>query len=539
MSEEKNPQLYQMNDIVSQFKQYDKALLFKMGINDENDLNSLLAYYRDRVNDIDKERTEWLEKLEEVKHKAEQKHKQEWELQKRVDEIAELQKTITELKVSLFDERAQVLRFQKESDSLKIKQVEDRKKIQELLSLTEPVEETIVLSKDLRPNVTHKYVQNDLNIHANKENFNKAVQKCGGNYTVTGGRGGKSVVKTIYLPNEQLNIITQKNELLKNQLEKERDHYGNQINALKEELQIREDEHKLHYNQQQEKIQDLIKNNQELEKKYMGLTKEFFALRQKCNQSEKKLHEENELLRLRNTALANKFVIQSKQQTMEYKAEKELVENKCEEYTNKFRNQIKKKEDSIQLIKNQYAQAQKIYIGKVKELEESLTKLSEKYYQLEKRRNLEGEGFKNEISLLKRKLEQQEIRFMRQNEDEDEEEQQQPLTRSQREELEMQQAQREFQKQKQAMAKQKERIYGTSGKSGLPKKTLKKKAQPFQGSNGKRQTDYYRQQQQLQQQQQSQYDDEEGTESVELEELEDIKQQLNDLERQLDISKKQ
>ena len=41
-----------------------------MGINDEDDLNSLLAYYRDRVNDIDKERVEWLEKLEEVKHKA-------------------------------------------------------------------------------------------------------------------------------------------------------------------------------------------------------------------------------------------------------------------------------------------------------------------------------------------------------------------------------------------------------------------------------------------------------------------------------------
>lgn len=41
-----------------------------MGVNDEDALNSLLAYYRDRVNDIDNERTEWLEKLEEVKIKV-------------------------------------------------------------------------------------------------------------------------------------------------------------------------------------------------------------------------------------------------------------------------------------------------------------------------------------------------------------------------------------------------------------------------------------------------------------------------------------
>lgn len=40
-----------------------------MGVNDEDSLNSLLAYYRDRVNDIDKERVEWLEKLEEIKIK--------------------------------------------------------------------------------------------------------------------------------------------------------------------------------------------------------------------------------------------------------------------------------------------------------------------------------------------------------------------------------------------------------------------------------------------------------------------------------------
>jgi len=58
-----------------------------------------------------------------------------------------------------------VLKLQRECDLLKLKEVEDRKKIAELLSLTEPIEEEIVLTKDIRPEITHKYVKNDLNIH--------------------------------------------------------------------------------------------------------------------------------------------------------------------------------------------------------------------------------------------------------------------------------------------------------------------------------------------------------------------------------------
>ena len=33
----------------------NKALLFKMGCNDEEELNTLLIYYRDRINDFEKE----------------------------------------------------------------------------------------------------------------------------------------------------------------------------------------------------------------------------------------------------------------------------------------------------------------------------------------------------------------------------------------------------------------------------------------------------------------------------------------------------
>lgn len=74
-------------------------------------------------------------------------------------------------------------------------------------------------------------------------------------------------------------------------------------------------------------------------------------MRIKSEDNERKLNEENELLRLRNAALANKLLIQSKNLEVETKISKELVEKKSEEYTNKFRNQIRQKDESLQLIK--------------------------------------------------------------------------------------------------------------------------------------------------------------------------------------------
>jgi len=57
--------------------------MLKMGCNDEDELNTLLAYYRDRINDIDLERTEWLERIEEIRVSQEEKHRLTWELNKR------------------------------------------------------------------------------------------------------------------------------------------------------------------------------------------------------------------------------------------------------------------------------------------------------------------------------------------------------------------------------------------------------------------------------------------------------------------------
>ena len=70
-------------------------------------------------------------------------HKSQWELRQREEEIAELQKALSDMQVYLFQEREHVLRLYAENDRLKIRELEDRKKIQHLLNLPHGMEPEI------------------------------------------------------------------------------------------------------------------------------------------------------------------------------------------------------------------------------------------------------------------------------------------------------------------------------------------------------------------------------------------------------------
>lgn len=129
----------------------ERDRLFQLAVNEEHEANTLMAHYRDRIYAFDREREEWLSKLQTVRASMGQVHKSQWDLQTHKEEIAELQRSISEAKLSLYDERQQMLKLMKENDQLKIKEIEDKKKIKELISINEPVEQEVILYKDLRP----------------------------------------------------------------------------------------------------------------------------------------------------------------------------------------------------------------------------------------------------------------------------------------------------------------------------------------------------------------------------------------------------
>ena len=85
----------------------------------KRDLARLLDYYRHRVEAFEKERIEWLERLEAIRLSQEDNHKLEWELKKRTDEVIELQDALKKNSLGIHEERKQIYSLTSELESTK------------------------------------------------------------------------------------------------------------------------------------------------------------------------------------------------------------------------------------------------------------------------------------------------------------------------------------------------------------------------------------------------------------------------------------
>lgn len=96
----------------------------------------LLSYYRERLDNSEKEFEKAIESIDTLKISHEDTHKLNWELHKRTQEVHELQKALQDFQQAVYEERKHTLRIVAENDELKIQEVKDRKKIRFLLSLS-------------------------------------------------------------------------------------------------------------------------------------------------------------------------------------------------------------------------------------------------------------------------------------------------------------------------------------------------------------------------------------------------------------------
>ena len=78
----------------------------------------LLAYYRTRLGEFEQELSEAAARTSAIEVSHEELHRTQWELKVRHEEVAELQRALSDANVYLFDEREQVLKLQAENDQV-------------------------------------------------------------------------------------------------------------------------------------------------------------------------------------------------------------------------------------------------------------------------------------------------------------------------------------------------------------------------------------------------------------------------------------
>lgn len=198
--------------------------------------------------------------------------------------------------------------------------------------------------------------------------------------------------------------IQEENEHLKKQLNDLQNYYEYQIIKMEEERRLREEEIRLQNLNNKDKIEELLKKNQKLERLNYEMTKDYMQLKYDSSNNERKLYEELELVRLQNEALSVSLKELSTRTTVDKESNKNEYEKKTKEVTNVMRSQVKTHEENINIIKEQYKQIQKIYTNRVQELENKLKSLTEKYKNLENKRNYEVEGYINEINMMRKRI---------------------------------------------------------------------------------------------------------------------------------------
>jgi coiled-coil domain-containing protein 77 len=223
----------------------------------------LMNYYRERLAASEHEIVGLRERVETCETSQAAQHKQRWELHKRMEEITDLQKALSDSHVYLWDERERCQRLQAENDELKIQEVEDRRKIQHLLSMVEPVMQDVTYLRDGAPETM------TLHAHARATTTSapasRSVRASGGaRGGVSGGGGtgggghagaparpavpvmnpgeGPRVLRTVYLPNEKVDSLLLTIESLRAQLQQQEQLGRERVAALHEDRRLRIEE---------------------------------------------------------------------------------------------------------------------------------------------------------------------------------------------------------------------------------------------------------------------------------------------------------
>ncbi|XP_072915004.1 coiled-coil domain-containing protein 77 isoform X3 [Hemitrygon akajei] len=304
----------------------------------------LLEYYRKKIAQFDEEHENLMGKLEKYKATYEEQHKLQWEIRQREEEIEELQKALSDMQVYLFQEREHALRLYAENDRLKIRELEDRKKIQHLLTLVGSEEEALTYFHKEPP---HKVI--------NEQDLKSPLQLVLLSQKIT-----NEIIKLYYyrLQKTQNLLYESTRDYLQLKFE------GRDI----EKVWMAEKDHLL----------------QELDR--------YSRQRNRCCENETQLLQESPMER----------EIQ-RVQSEEIKSLEEQL-NQAHRLADMYREQCVTLEDNLARIQEEGDIGQQLFKERSDKTVKRLQLMTQRYEALEKRRAMEVEGFKNDIKLLRQRL---------------------------------------------------------------------------------------------------------------------------------------
>ncbi|XP_025972802.1 coiled-coil domain-containing protein 77 isoform X2 [Dromaius novaehollandiae] len=381
----------------------------------------LLEYYRKKIAEFDEEHEDLIKRLERYKESYDEQHKLQWEVRQREEEIVELQKALSDMQVYLFQEREHVLRLYSENDRLKIRELEDRKKIQHLLALVgtdkgevtyfhkEPPHKVTVLQRPAKSRDPHE--RNGISRTGTKRSTSKSVAKA-----------EKLESPERYQRDNQTLLLQV--EALQAQMEEQTRLSKEQLEALLEDRRIHMEEAKVQHQRDQDKIKNITDKLHKTQNLLYESTRDFLQLKFDTRANEKAwMAEKDSLLRKLDKGpeqpISKKTEREKKQRDIKkilqedydiwklHSGEiKSLQEQLVQEQhlSNMYREQCVTLEGELARIREEGDVGRELFKERSEKMGKRLQLMTRRYEALEKRRNMEVEGFKNDIKQLRQRL---------------------------------------------------------------------------------------------------------------------------------------
>ncbi|NWI12411.1 CCD77 protein, partial [Crypturellus soui] len=391
----------------------------------------LLEYYRKKIAEFDEEHEDLVKRLDRYKETYDEQHKLQWEVRQREEEIVELQKALSDMQVYLFQEREQVLRLYSENDRLKIRELEDRKKIQHLLALMGPDKGEVTYFHKEPP---HKYFL--LKKYCKSENTQSSLIQIFAIGTKRSTSKSAASVEKLESPEryqtDNQTLLLQV-EALQAQMEEQTRLSKEQLEALLEDRRIHMEEAKVQHQRDQDKIKNITDKLHKTQNLLYESTRDFLQLKFDTRANEKAwMAEKDSLLRkldkVTDLPVSKKTQRERKQRDVkkilqeDYEDRKlhsgeikslqeKLRQEQC--LSNMYREQCITLEGELARIREEGDVGRELFKERSEKMGKRLQLMTQRYEALEKRRNMEVEGFKNDIKLLRQRLKDVEKQLFR------------------------------------------------------------------------------------------------------------------------------
>lgn len=379
----------------------------------------LLEFYRNRLHTYESDDGKISKRLSEFKMTCDHQYALEKDLMERDEENTALRTALSDIQACLYQEREHVLRLYAENDRLKIRELEDRKKIQQFLTLI----------GDKFPSADIHFILKD---YPGKLDGAKSAK--------TTRHQTLPKPKTATEPYDSSEFFKLQIEGLKAEMEEQTKFSRENIEALTEDLRVTRQEADAQYHRHAEKISSVtekLKISQDLLAK---ITEDYLGLkRSNSNKENRWLAQRDEMglhIRTLRKQISSDTVdsqslssvastrISSLQRPIpqmqnlpgSIKAEMHSLQvnlDRAYKMCDTYKQQCMKLEEELAQLREQKDASKSLLNERSEKLSNQLKLISGKYKDLEKRHKSEVEGFRSDVKILKAHLQKVEKQLLK------------------------------------------------------------------------------------------------------------------------------